>query len=40
MVVKSNDRIDSFKIHVLICGSIFVDKDINLELDMFVCLIL
>ena len=30
----------SFKIHVLICGSTFVDKDKNLELDMFVCLIL
>ena len=29
----------SFKIHVLICGSTIVDKDIDLKLDMFSCLI-
>ena len=27
----------SFKVHVLICGSILVDKDASLELIMFVC---
>ena len=29
----------SFKIHVLICGSTIVDKDIDLIPDMFSCLI-
>ena len=30
----------SLLIHVLICFIIFVDKDIDLELDMFSCLII
>ena len=29
----------SFKVYVLICGNTLVDKDINLELGMFACLI-
>ena len=29
----------SFKVHVLICCSTLVDKDINLEVGMFACLI-
>ena len=29
----------SFKVHVLKCGSTLIDKDINLELVMFACLI-